>query len=407
MQTKGKMFYGWWIAIATFFILFVGLCSGFYTVSVFLKPFQDSFGWTSTQISLGFTIAALLVGLLSPLVGVAVGKLGVKKVQLAGALITGTGLLLASMITQLWHYYLIYIYMAIGLASVSLVPAQTIISYWFDRKRGTAMGFIMTGVGLGGMAMVYVASVVTETYGWQSAYQLLGVLVLALVVPVILLVIKDKPEDMGLLPDGADVAGGGSTAGDTLRSLNVKEAFKTSSFKFTCLIMFLFSIVLGGLTMHAIELIRSYGVSNANTMWSLALGFSVLGRIFFGLLSDRMSKKLLVFVTWILLFAGFWSIIFITGNQLLVWGFVVFYGLAIGGFVTLLPLLVGDLFGVEHFSKLIGIIGLMQILGISVGSILFGKIYDNNQSYELAVMIVIGLAIAGALVTMLISKPKR
>lgn len=407
MQTKGKMFYGWWIAVATFFILFVGLCSGFYTVSVFLKPFQDTFGWTSTQISLGFTIAALLVGLLSPLVGVAVGKLGVKKVQLAGALITGTGLLLASMITQLWHYYLIYIYMAVGLASVSLVPAQTIISYWFDRKRGTAMGFIMTGVGLGGMAMVYVASVVTENYGWQSAYQLLGVLVLALVVPVILLVIKDKPEDMGLLPDGADVAGGGAAAGDSLRSLNVKEAFKTSSFKLTCLIMFLFSIVLGGLTMHAIELIRSYGVSNANTMWSLALGFSVLGRIFFGLMSDRMSKKLLVFVTWVLLFAGFGSIMFIAGNQLLVWGFVIFYGLAIGAFVTLLPLLVGDLFGVEHFSKLIGIIGLMQILGISVGSILFGKIYDNNQSYELAVMIVIGLAIAGALVTMLISKPKR
>ncbi len=101
MQTKGKMFYGWWIAIATFFILFVGLCSGFYTVSVFLKPFQDTFGWTSTQISLGFTIAALLVGLLSPVVGIAVDKLGVKKVQLVGALITGTGLLLASMISQL------------------------------------------------------------------------------------------------------------------------------------------------------------------------------------------------------------------------------------------------------------------------------------------------------------------
>ncbi|MFA5517720.1 MAG: MFS transporter [Spirochaetota bacterium] len=407
MQTKGKMFYGWWIAIATFFILFVGLCSGFYTVSVFLKPFQDTFGWTSTQISLGFTIAALLVGLLSPVVGIAVDKLGVKKVQLAGALITGTGLLLASMISQLWHYYLIYVYMAIGLASVSLVPAQTIISYWFDRKRGTAMGLIMTGVGLGGMVMVYVASFVTENYGWENAYRFLGTLVLVLVVPLVLFVLKNKPEDVGFLPDGAAVAGGGAEAGDTLKSLNVKEAFKTLSFKFTCLLMFLFSIVLGGLTMHAIELIRSYGVSNASTMWSLALGFSVLGRIFFGLLSDRMSKKLLVFITWVLLFLGFGSVMFVAGNQLLVWGFVVFYGLAIGSFVTLIPLFVGDLFGVEHFSKLIGIIGLMQVIGLSVGSVLFGKIYDANQSYELAVMIVIGVALAGALVTVLISKPER
>lgn len=407
MQTKEKMFYGWWIAIATFFILFVGLCSGFYTVSVFLKPFQDTFGWTSTQVSLGFTLAALLVGLLSPVVGIAVDKLGVKKVQLAGALITGSGLLLASMIAQLWHYYLIYIYMAIGLASVSLVPSQTIISHWFDRKRGTAMGLIMTGVGLGGMVMVYVASFVTENYGWESAYRFLGILVLVVVVPLILLVLKNKPEDVGLLPDGAAVAGGGAESGDTLKSLNVKEAFKTSSFKLTCLLMFLFNIVLGGLTMHAIELIRSYGVSNASTMWSLALGFSVLGRISFGLMSDRMSKKLLVFITWLMLFLGFGSVMFVAGNQLLVWGFVVFYGLAIGSFVTLIPLFVGDLFGVEHFSKLIGIVGLMQVLGLSVGSVLLGKIYDTNQSYELAVMIIIGIALAGALVTMLISKPER
>ncbi|MFA5520118.1 MAG: MFS transporter, partial [Spirochaetota bacterium] len=160
-------------------------------------------------------------------------------------------------------------------------------------------------------------------------------------------------------------------------------------------------------TMHAIELIRSYGVSNASTMWSLALGFSVLGRISFGLMSDRMSKKLLVFITWLMLFLGFGSVMFIAETQFLIWGFVVFYGLAIGSFVTLIPLFVGDLFGVEHFSKLIGIIGLMQVLGLSAGSVLLGRIYDINQSYELAVMVIIGIALAGALVTILISKPKR
>ncbi|MFY9111292.1 MAG: hypothetical protein WAP34_05095 [Desulfomonilia bacterium] len=89
MDNKKSLFYGWWIAAATFVILFIGLCSGFYTVSVFLEPIQQEFGWNRTTISLGFTIAALLVGLLSPVVGLAVSRFGVKGVQLFGALVTG------------------------------------------------------------------------------------------------------------------------------------------------------------------------------------------------------------------------------------------------------------------------------------------------------------------------------
>ncbi len=98
MKERGGMFYGWWIVGATFTVLFIGLCSGFYTVSVFLEPIEQTFGWNRTRISLGFTIAALLVGLLSPVVGIAVARLGARAVQLFGALVTGFGLILASFI---------------------------------------------------------------------------------------------------------------------------------------------------------------------------------------------------------------------------------------------------------------------------------------------------------------------
>lgn len=150
MDNKKSLFYGWWIAAATFVILFIGLCSGFYTVSVFLEPIQQEFGWNRTTISLGFTIAALLVGLLSPAVGWAVSRFGVKGVQLFGALVTGFGLIFAGSIQVLWQYFAIYIIIAVGLASVSLVPSQTIISHWFEKRRGTAMGIPVAGrAGLG------------------------------------------------------------------------------------------------------------------------------------------------------------------------------------------------------------------------------------------------------------------
>ncbi len=407
MQSRVESFYGWKIAAATFVVLFVGLCSGFYTVSVFLEPIQQATGWSRTQISLGFTIAALLVGLLSPVVGMAVARLGVKKVQLFGALVTGTGLILASFIQALWQYYAIYIIMAVGLASVGLVPSQTIISHWFDRRRGTAMGMIMTGIGLGGMAMVFIASVANEAYGWRWTYRLLGGLVLGIVVPVILIVIRNRPEELGLVPDGIAASVSEISVSQKHKGFTVKEAFRTLPFKLACLIMALFSIILGGLTMHAIALFRSYGVDQANMMWSLTLGVSVLGRIVFGYLSDKVSKKHLLLVSWLLHIMGLGSVMMIAGMSWFVWGFVMFYGLALGSFVTLMPLFIGEKFGVEHFSKLIGIIGLFQVIGLAVGSVLLGKIYDATASYANAVTLLFAISIGALMVTAFIGQPRQ
>ena len=407
MQERGGVFYGWWIVGATFTVLFIGLCSGFYTVSVFLEPIEQTFGWNRTRISLGFTIAALLVGLLSPVVGIAVARFGVKAVQLFGALVSGCGLVLASFIQVLWQYYTIYIIMAIGLASVSLVPSQTLISHWFEKRRGTAMGIIMTGIGLGGMAMVFIASMMNEAYGWRWAYRFLGFLVLAIVVPVILFFIRNRPEDMGLVPDGIPASETGATAALKTASLTVKEAFRTLPFHLICLVMALFSVILGGLTMHAIALFRSYGVVEANTLWSLTLGASVAGRIIFGYLSDKLSKKILIGVSWLLHILGFWSITMASGASSMIWGFVICYGLALGSFVTLLPLFVAERFGVEHFSKLIGLIGLFQVIGLAIGSVLLGRIYDATSSYAQGVSLLLGISVISFIITVLIAKPKQ
>lgn len=407
MGKKQSLFYGWKIAGATFTILFIGLCSGFYTVSVFLEPIQQATNWNRTQISLGFTIAALLVGLLSPGIGIAVARFGVKNVQLFGALVTGSGLILAGFIQELWQYYSIYIIMAIGLASIGLVPSQTIISHWFDKKRGTAMGLIMTGIGLGGMAMVFIASQITEAYGWRWAYRLMGMMVLGIVVPVILTMIKNKPEDLGLLPDGASASDMGLSSSLKESGFTVKEAFGTLSFKLTCLAMTMFSIILGGLTMHAIALFRSYGVEQANVMWSLTLGTSVLGRILFGYLSDKISKKHLIVASWSFHILGFGSVMLIAYMSSYIWGFVLFYGLALGSFVTLLPLFVGERFGVEHFSKLIGIVGLFQVIGLAAGSVILGRIFDATASYENAVRLLLIISIISFFITTFIGQPRR
>lgn len=406
MDGGNKIFYGWWVVAATFVVLFAGLCSGFYTVSVFLEPLQAAFGCTKTQVSLGFTIAALLVGLLSPVAGIAVSKFGIKKVQFTGAMITGISLLLMGSMHYLWQYYTIFIFLALGLVSVGVVPAQTIISYWFDKKRGLAMGIIMTGIGLGGMAMVFVASQAVSVFGWRWAYRILGSIVLCVVVPVVLLVIKDHPQDLGLAQDGTLAIASDKQRDDSRMSFTVKQAFGTITFLLICTIMALYSVILGGMNQHAISLLRSMDISSAGLFWSLTLGASVIGRVVFGGMADRISKKMLVVIIWGFHVIGLGTLFYLSSHSIFVWGFVLFYGIALGSFPTLFPLFLGEKFGIEHFSKLVGIAGLFQVIGLAFGSILLGKIFDMAGSYSGGVKLFIIISIIGMIVTVLIGKPK-
>lgn len=405
MSGKGRIYYGWWIVAATFSVLFIGLCSAFYTVSVFLEPLEEAFQWSKTEISLGFTIAALLVGLLSPLVGIAVSKFGVKKVLIFGALVVGAGLVLLSFISRLWQYYSLFIVLAAGIASLGLVPCQTIASHWFEKKRGLAMGIIMTGIGLGGMFMVFLASQAVEAFGWRWAYRILGGMVLCIVLPVIAILIKNKPADIGLEVDGGKAAPGEGCLSAGTVSFTVSQAVKTFSFIVLCAMVIFYSVILGGMTQHAIAMLRNVILNEANLFWSLTLGASVFGRLIFGALADRFPKKILMIIIWCFQLAGLGALFLMQEKGGLVWAFVVFYGMALGAFPTVFPVLLGEGFGVEHFSKLVGLIGLFQILGLSAGSVIPGRIFDTTGSYAGALRILVIVALLGLAVASLIRKP--
>ncbi len=402
-----KIFYGWWVVAGAFLVLFLGVCSGFYTVSVFLEPLESSFGWNRTQISLGFTIAALLVGLLSPLVGAVVAKVGVKKVMVFGACLVGCSLFALGFIQSLWQYYLSFIVLAAGISSIGLVPNQTLISHWFKKRRGTAMGIIMTGIGLGGMAMISIASAAVQSFGWRWSYRFLGLTVLCLVLPGILLIIRNRPEDMGLLPDGLAPAAEGAKGSSREIGLTVGESLRSLTFYLLCLDMAFYAIIIGGMTQHAIALLRSLSVSDANLTWSLALGASVAGRLLFGAMADRISRKGLVTLVWAFHLAGIGALLFLTGTGVPLWLFVIFYGMALGAFATLFPLLLGERLGVEHFSKIVGLTGLFNIIGMATGAVLLGRIFDATGSYALAVRILLGIAGAALVVTTAIGRPRK
>jgi MFS family permease len=402
---RKTIFYGWWIVAAISVILIFGVASAFYTVSVFLEPIEATLGWTKTQISLGFTIAALLGAAVSPFVGLAISKFGVKNVLIFGAVATGLALALLSQIRQLWHYYTLSLLLALGISCLGLISGTTCISHWFEKRRGTATGIIFAASGVGGMVMVFAASRAVGILDWRPTYMLLGAIVFLIVVPVILIVMKNKPEDVGLEPDGGLISNGTVKDSPVVIGFNLKEAAGTLPYWLMAFLMLCYAVAFGSMTQHAIALLRSLGAGEPSMVWSLTLGISVLGRLLFGLLADRCSKRALIAVTWLFHVIGLTSALAIPNALPLVFAFALFYGIGQGAFGTVFPVLLGELFGTEHFSKLYGTVLLFQAIGFSVGAVLFGKIYDSIGSYGLAIQLVAAVSLICFFATAAIRQP--
>ena len=401
-----RIFYGWRVVAALGVVLILGTASAFYTASVFLEPIEHALGWTRTHISLGFTIAALTSAAMSPLIGLAIYSIGARKVLVAGSIAIGLALTLLSQIQQLWHYYILMPVMAYGISSTGILTCTSCVSNWFDKRRGTATGIVFAASGTGGMVMVFVASQAVERIGWRSTYMLLGTILFIIVLPVILIVIRNKPEEMGLEPDGGRGANGTMAESPTGISLNLGEAVKTLPFWLMTLLMLCYGFTFGSMTQHAIALLRSQGVGEPSLFWSLTLGISVLGRLTFGASADRFSKKSLIAIAWVFHFVGLASALILPDFLPLIFAFALFYGAGQGGFSTVFPVQLGELFGTAHFSKLYGTILLFQAIGFSIGTVFFGRIFDITHSYTLAVQAVIVVALFCILVATIIQHPK-
>lgn len=387
-------------------VLILGMGSAFYTASVFLEPIQETLGWSKTQISLGFMIAALVAAAVSPFVGLAISKFGVRKVLAFGAVATALALALLSQIQQLWHYYALTLILAIGISCLGLISGTTCISHWFDRRRGTATGIIFAASGVGGMTMVFLASQAVERFDWRPTYLLLGAILFLVVLPVILFFIKNKPEDMGLEPDGglgSNVIEEDSPDGP---GFDLKDAARTLPYWLLAFLMLCYGVAFGAMTQHAIALLGSLGAGEPGIFWSVTLGISVLGRLLFGILADRFSKKNLIAITWFFHFIGLSAALFMPNLLSLVWAFALFYGAGQGAFGTVFSVFLGELFGTKNFSKLYGTILVLQAIGFSIGAVLFGTIFDSTGSYTPAIMIVAGISLLCIATTALIRQPR-
>jgi MFS transporter, OFA family, oxalate/formate antiporter len=417
IETQAKIYYGWWIVAASFILLFLYAGAGFYSFSIFIQPLENAFGWSRSQISLAISIYLLVHGISAPGVGYLIERFEPKTIVTIFSIISGLAFLLVSFTQSLWYFYASYALLSIGTTGIGYIPLGTLLSRWFVKKRGTAIGASMVGLAVGGVVLAPVIEWIVSTYNWRVTFVVLGILVWAIAIPLSLLVLKKDPSEIGLLADGVspspDFTGSLAAAGDesspvVLEGWPLAAAIRTRAFWGLVLGFSLGSIGMMGVLQHQVPLITGKGISAAVAASALGLtaGLGGLGKLGFGKMSDLIPFRYATIICYSL--QAIAVVALLNGNSMgMLWFYVLIFGFSMGGIVLLVAIGVANYFGLASLGIIMGIVSLCQSLGYSSGAILSGLIYDAFGSYDAALKLYIGIYIIAILAMFAAGKPRE
>jgi len=396
MQQK-KIFYGWTIVTVTFLI---GLTqAGVFqnVLAIFLKPMAEEFGWNRSIITGSIAVGSLAGGILSPLVGPHLDHHGPRKAAFWGITILSAGLIALSQLSSVWQLYLFF---GTGrmIASGLLALVVTVsVSNWFIEKRGRAMGISQLGSRIGIAFLPLLVQHIIISYGWRTAWAVLGIIVFACSALPSLIFLKRRPEDVGLLPDGrapeenleTDPEKSDEKVQQSRFNLENeplwtrKTAFRTTAFWQLVFVMCVIYLVGAGANFHLFPFMTDQGLPPSMavlviTVLSICAAF---GGVLFGFLAERISVKILM--GWVLITIGiiFYLVFWAVKEPVWMFIFAVVYGTIRGGVLPLIFLLWTEFYGRRSSGTVQGIAGPFRMAANAAGPVSAAICFDLSHNY--------------------------
>lgn len=379
-QRRSWFFYGYVIVAASFFIEACGI--GVYVAfGVFFKPLIAEFGWARATVSGATSLAYLMMGLLGVVAGSLNDRFGPRMVMAISGLFCGCGYVLLSRIDSVWELYLFYgLVVGIGLSSVDVI-ALTVTARWFVRRRGMMTGIIKVGTGVGQLILPLLASIWIIGFGWRHAFACLGIVVMLFMVGSGLLLRRD-PSLKGYVPDGNSNQAPGQAA-HVESGLSLHQAARTPQLWVYCIVNFLVMNCLLIIMLHIVPHASDIGLDpiKAASVVSAIGASSMVGRLFIGILVDRVGTMKAVIACLVLLVCGFlW--LQVARTLWMLYLFAAIYGAGHGGFFTSISPTVARLFGMSSHGVILGIVLFSGNLGGAIGPVVAGYIFDVARSYQ-------------------------
>jgi MFS family permease len=386
-----------WVVVAAVWMT-LAIASGLYfSFPIFFVALLEEFGWSRGATAAAFSISSIVQGLLSPVVGMLVDRLGPRRVMLGGTFVLGGACILSSRIGSLWSLYLVVgVLAAAGVCAVSWVPSGALIARWFTARRGGMMGLAFSGMGAGVLAVGPLAQWLIAVYGWRVAYVALGAGTLAVLVPIVALGIREAPSP-STGPRGVAATAGsglreaGPEVGDALRM----RAFWALFFAYLCTPLAVFPVVT-----HQVAFAVDHGFPRLFVagIFGLTGLLSIVGRIVFGFAADRIGRALAATISYGCTAVGTLCLLGIEVWREVgpLYAYALFFGLGFGARGPIITAIASQLFHGRRFGVIYGILSIGNGVGGAVGPWFAGAIHDVTGSYRMAFLIAVGFCALGA-----------
>ncbi|MDY7032412.1 MAG: MFS transporter [Thermodesulfobacteriota bacterium] len=405
---RTKIFYGWIITFCCF--LSASSYGFFFSLGVFFKPLQSEFGWSSGLISTIHSLHIAVVTFAMPVIGRMADRYGSRIMFLISAILMGIGFSLCGTVRELWQFYAFYLFASLGVGATTALPTS-IVQKWFVKKKGLALGIVVSGIGAGPLIAAPLANYLISHYQWRTSYFIIGGL-LWIVLTLVALAMVDKPADMGLRPLGEEELdneeSGQLQEGRAIADSNVRherrewitqEAVKTKTFVIMGFIWTLCALPVHLVMINIVPFAINMGIPKGAAAAGLGFigGMSILGRLLGGAFSDFFGLKRSLMVAAFFSTATLLWLPFI-GTSSMFFAFVVVYGFFYGARVPQIPGLIGNYFGTKNLTEIMGIFWAMAGIGAIIGSLTGGFVFDITGSYFIPFLVAaVCFGLAGAL----------
>ena len=410
---KPRLFYGWVIVAVAALGSFSASTETYPVLSIFLKPITEDFGWTRTQFAGALTIGGIVGSGAALATGPIVDRFGPRWALAGSYAVIGASFVALAWVTDLWQFYGLQIVARSLNTGVLSVATAVIVPNWFIIKRGRATAFASLGFPAGAALMPLIIALVTESFGWRSASATAGVMILVISAGPTALFLRRRPEDMGLMPDGAPPEKPNDTPSGDLRvpvedhSMRLGEAAHHPALYLLIAAISIWWFGRTGVTLHAVPYMTDNGLSNTVAVTALVIHAAVgaIGTLVAGFLRDHIRVQYLLAGDFLLNGMAFLLLLAVdTPTLAIAWG--VFYGFAQGGSVPLQRLAFADYFGRRHLGSIEGVARAVTNWTQAAGPIAASLAFDLTDSYRIIFIVFLVSNIAAAALAAIANPPK-
>ncbi|PPE75543.1 MFS transporter [Solimonas fluminis] len=408
-KAAGGIFQGWWIVAAGFVCTALLIGSTTYSFGLFVAPLSTEFGLSRANANIGFMALLLGFAVWAPLVGRLLDRRPARQVIVGGGMLFAAGFVLMGLSHSPTTMALLVLGpVSIGTLAAGALAANTIAARWFLRQRGRALGVLAVATSAGGFLMPPLVAFLMQGLGWRPALMVQGLFVGLVIAALGWLLMRDRPSDLGLTPDGQPLpqAGQGPAAGGEIWTLG--KLLRTRNF-------WLLSCgagILLGADQALLSSLIPYGTDAGLTLPQASLLVStltfsaILGKLAIGALADRHDKRLLFCAVAACNFAFLVILLLSPGYTTLLIACSII-GLAIGGTYPLWTTLAADCFGTASFGSVLGGMNLLMVPFSIVAVRYIGEVFDRSGSYDIALMTFMGTAVLSTVLILALRLPPR